>query len=45
MADAHRTELPLAGVAADNPRYTLMKEASFSKRHRQARIDRVTLVK
>lgn len=26
MADAHHTDLPLAGIASDNPRYTLMKE-------------------
>jgi len=31
MADAHRTDLPLAGVASDNPLYTLMKEACFGK--------------
>jgi len=31
MADAHPTDLPLAGVASDNPRYTLMKEACFGK--------------
>jgi hypothetical protein len=31
MADAHPTDLPLAGVASDNPRYILMKEACFGK--------------
>jgi hypothetical protein len=31
MADAHHTDLPLAGVATDNPRYTLMKEACFGQ--------------
>ena len=29
MSDAHHTDLPLAGVASDNPRYTLLKEACF----------------
>ena len=31
MADAHRTDLPLAGVVSDNPLYTLMKEACLDK--------------
>jgi hypothetical protein len=31
MADAHPTGLPLAGVATDSPRYTLMKKACFGK--------------
>ena len=29
MSDAHHTDLPLAGVASDNPRHTLLKEACF----------------
>ena len=31
MADVHHTDLPLASVASDNPRYTRMKEACFGK--------------
>jgi hypothetical protein len=31
MADAHHTDLPLARVTSDNPRYALMKEACFGK--------------
>jgi hypothetical protein len=31
MADAHHTDLPLAGVASDSPRHTLIKEACFGK--------------
>jgi hypothetical protein len=41
MADAHHTDLPLAGVASDNPCYTLRKEACFGKLDIGGRISRL----